>query len=156
MKQEGAAFADVLAEAQALGYAEADPSADVDGWDALYKLNILCRLAGLDVEIEDMQRSGLRDYAPGGLEAEVAEAARQGGSVKLVAKWSKSGQPGVGPVRLPCGHPLAEVNGALNAVSLDCNPAGRLVFSGPGAGGGPTASSVVGDVVHAVRWLVSR
>jgi len=153
MAAEGAAYADVLAEAQRLGYAEADPAADVQGGDAADKIAILAGLAyGGSVPREAIPTEGIDQ-----LDArDVAYAAQLGYVVKLlaVAQAMPSDQAEqlldvrVHPTLLPKTHPLAGVNGVNNAILVEGDPVGEVMFYGPGAGAGPTASAVVADILN--------
>jgi homoserine dehydrogenase len=153
MAAEGAAYADVLAEAQRLGYAEADPAADVQGGDAADKITILAGLAyGGSVPREAIPTEGIDQ-----LDArDVAYAAQLGYVVKLlaVAQAMPSDQAEqlldvrVHPTLLPKTHPLAGVNGVNNAILVEGDPVGQVMFYGPGAGAGPTASAVVADILN--------
>ncbi|MFZ2428464.1 MAG: homoserine dehydrogenase [Propioniciclava sp.] len=145
-------FADALAEAQALGYAEADPTADVEGYDAAAKAAILASLAfHTRVHLDDVDRDGISAIAV----ADIAAAERLGCVVKLLARCtvSEDGTVAVGvhPTMVPLEHPLAGIRGAYNAIFVESVNAGRLMFMGPGAGGSPTASAVLGDIVTAAR-----
>ena len=150
-------FEDALAEAQAKGYAEADPSSDVDGEDAAFKLALLARV-GLGVEVAPaaIAREGIR-----GVRAEdIRRAAEVGLVVRLlaIAERVDSADGGrvdlrVHPTLVPTSHPLASVRGPMNAVWIDAEAAGSLMFYGAGAGGLPTASAVLGDLVAAARSL---
>jgi homoserine dehydrogenase len=151
MEAEGRDFADVLAEAQALGFAEADPSFDIDGVDASHKLSILASLAfGTRPAFDDVATSGIRHV----LAADIAEAATLGYRIRLVG-IAEAGSKGlfqrVHPHLIPLSHPLAHVAGALNAVVAEGNFVGRLLFQGAGAGDGPTASAVVADLIDIAR-----
>ena len=151
MEAEGRDFAEVLAEAQALGFAEADPSFDIDGVDAGHKLAILASLAfGTRPAFEDVATGGIRHI----LAADIAEAASLGYRVRLVG-IAEAGANGlfqrVHPHLVPTDHPLAHVSGALNAVVAEGNFVGRLFFQGAGAGDGPTASAVVADLIDIAR-----
>ncbi|GGA49215.1 homoserine dehydrogenase [Sphingomonas psychrolutea] len=151
MEAEGRDFADVLAEAQALGFAEADPSFDIDGVDAAHKLSLLASLAfGTQPAFADVAASGIRHV----LTADIAEAASLGYRVRLLG-LAESGPAGlfqrVHPHLVPIDHPLAHVTGATNAVVAEGNFVGRLLFQGPGAGDGPTASAVVADLIDIAR-----
>ncbi|WP_375251058.1 homoserine dehydrogenase, partial [Sphingomonas sp.] len=145
MEAEGRDFGDVLAEAQALGFAEADPSFDIDGIDAAHKLSILASLAfGTAPSFGDVAVSGVRDL----IAADIAEAAALGYRVRLVGVAEADSHGLFQRVHahlVPAGHPLAHVTGATNAVVADGNFVGRLRFQGAGAGDGPTASAVVAD-----------
>jgi homoserine dehydrogenase len=155
MESTGASFADALADAQALGYAEADPTADVEGLDAAAKAAILASLAFHSrVTLEDVAVEGITSIdAP-----DVAAAQEMGFDIKLlaVADLVESGEaPGVcvrvHPTLVPRTHPLAGVRDAFNAVFIEAESAGQVMFYGRGAGGGPTASAVLGDIVVAAR-----
>lgn len=151
MEAEGRDFADVLAEAQALGFAEADPTFDIDGIDAAHKLSLLASLAfGTQPAFADVAASGIRHV----LAADIAEAASLGYRVRLLG-LAESGPAGlfqrVHPHLVPVDHPLAHVTGATNAVVAEGNFVGRLLFQGPGAGDGPTASAVVADLIDIAR-----
>ncbi len=155
MEEDGVDFADALAEAQRLGLAERDPTADVEGHDAAAKAAILAALAfGSDVVDIDVHREGIS-----GLRAvDVAYANRLGYSVKLLAVAELvDGGPElsvrVHPAMVPKAHPLASVRGAFNAVFVEGAVSGELMLYGRGAGGGPTASAVLGDLVDAARNL---
>lgn len=145
-------FADALAEAQSLGYAEADPTADVEGYDAAAKAAILASLAfHTRVHLDDVDREGITEIDV----QDIAAAERLGCVVKLLARCTVSADGtvavGVHPTMVPLEHPLAGIRGAYNAVFVESVNAGRLMFMGPGAGGSPTASAVLGDIVTAAR-----
>lgn len=151
MEAEGRDFADVLAEAQALGYAETDPSFDIDGIDAAHKLSILASIAfGTRPAFGDVAATGVRPI----IAADIAEAAALGYKVRLVGV-AEAGPGGlfqrVHPHLVPIDHPLAHVTGSLNAVVAEGNFVGRLFFQGAGAGEGPTASAVVADLIDIAR-----
>jgi len=151
MEATGRGFADVLAEAQALGFAEADPSFDIDGVDAAHKLSILAALAfGTQPAFADVEAEGIRAV----LAADIAEAAALGYRVRLLG-LAEAGPGGlfqrVHPHLVPADHPLAHVTGSLNAVVAEGNFVGRLFFQGAGAGEGPTASAVVADLIDIAR-----
>jgi homoserine dehydrogenase len=151
MEAEGRGFAEVLSEAQALGYAEADPSFDIDGVDAAHKLSLLASLAfGTQPAFGAVEAHGIRPV----IAADIAEAAALGYRVRLVgtAELDAGGLfQGVHPCLVPLGHPLANVTGSLNAVVADADGAGRLLFQGAGAGEGPTASAVIADLIDIAR-----
>ncbi len=155
MAEEGIDYASALAEAQALGYAEADPTADVEGEDAAAKAAILAGLAfGSDVLGADVHREGITSVTA----ADVAFADRLGYVVKLLAVAELvDGGPDVSvrvhPAMVPRTHPLASVRGAFNAVFVEGAAAGDLMLYGQGAGGTPTASAVLGDLIDAARNL---
>jgi homoserine dehydrogenase len=155
MTEEGRSFADVLAEAQRLGYAEADPSADVDGHDAAAKCAILASIAfNARVVARDVYREGIA-----GVTTEDIEFARRlGYVVKLLAVAELDGEriaARVHPAMVPATHPLASVRDAFNAVFVEGPKIGELMFYGRGAGGDPTATAVVGDLVSVARNLLS-
>jgi homoserine dehydrogenase len=155
MASTGADYASALADASALGYAEADPTADVEGYDAAAKAAILASIAfHTRVTAEDVYREGITKVSP----ADFESARALGCTIKLLAiceRINDNGQQRVSarvyPALVPLEHPLATVNGAFNAVVVEAEAAGRLMFYGPGAGGNPTASAVMGDVVMAAR-----
>ena len=154
MADEGAAYAEVLADAQRLGYAEADPAADVGGGDAADKIAILSGLAyGGPIERAAIPTEGI-DRLDG---CDVNYAEQLGYVVKLVAQAKNLGTAsdgtvqldvGVSPTLLPKDHPLAGVHGVNNAILVEGDPVGRVMFYGPGAGSGPTASAVVADILN--------
>ncbi len=155
MDETGAGFSEALDEATALGYAEADPSADIDGFDAAAKAAILAGLAfHTRVTAADVHREGIADVTA----ADVAAAKKMGCTVKLLAICELVDTPGgtaasvrVHPAMIPRSHPLAGVGGAFNAVFVEAQAAGELMFYGQGAGGAPTASAVLGDLVAVAR-----
>jgi homoserine dehydrogenase len=155
MEEDGASYEDALAEAQELGLAERDPSADVDGHDAAAKAAILAALAfGSDVVDADVHREGITSISA----ADVAYANRLGYAVRLLAVAELvDGGPEVSvrvhPAMVPRTHPLASVRGAFNAVFVEGAVSGELMLYGRGAGGGPTASAMLGDLVDASRNL---
>src|SRR5271154_5673695 len=157
MEEDGVDFADALAEAQRLGLAERDPTADVEGKDAAAKAAILASLAfGCDVGIDDVHCEGIS--AVRRVDVEFAE--RLGYAVKLLAVAELvDGGPDlsvrVHPAMVPKSHPLAIVNGAFNAVFIEGEAAGELMLYGRGAGGPPAASAVLGDLIVAARPLSS-
>jgi homoserine dehydrogenase len=151
MDTSGADFSESLEEAQALGYAEADPTADVEGFDAAAKAAILAGIAfHTRVTAADVHREGITEVTA----ADIASAKILGRIVKMLAICERSGE-GVAvrthPAMIPRSHPLAAVGGAYNAVFVEAQSAGRLMFYGAGAGGTPTASAVLGDVVAVAR-----
>jgi homoserine dehydrogenase len=151
MDTSGADFGTALAEAQALGYAEADPTADVAGHDAAAKAAILASIAfHTQVTIHDVYREGITEVTA----ADIAAAQALGCVVKLLAICERCNggvSARVHPAMIPRVHPLAAVHGAYNAVFVEAESAGRLMFYGAGAGGQPTASAVLGDIVAVVR-----
>jgi len=155
MDETGAGFADALDEATALGYAEADPTADVEGFDAAAKAAILAGLAfHTRVVAADVHREGITEVSA----ADVASARAMDCVVKLLAIAEKDGDAvsvRVHPAMIPRSHPLGSVREAYNAVFVEAASAGRLMFYGPGAGGSPTASAVLGDLVAVARNALS-
>jgi homoserine dehydrogenase len=156
MTEEGLSFADALAEAQRLGYAERDPSADIEGYDAAAKAAILASLAfDAKVVAGDVYREGITAVTA----TDIAFADRMGYVIKLLAIADETDQ-GVGvrvhPALVPHDHPLASVRDSFNAVFVEAEAVGDLMFYGRGAGSLPTASAVVGDVVDVARGLLSE
>ncbi|MEO3761354.1 homoserine dehydrogenase [Mycobacterium sp. B14F4] len=156
MDSTGADYASALADASALGYAEADPTADVEGYDAAAKAAILASIAfHTRVTADDVYREGITKVTA----ADFVSARALGCTIKLLAICERitngDGQERVSarvyPALVPLSHPLAAVNGAFNAVVVEAEAAGRLMFYGQGAGGAPTASAVMGDLVMAAR-----
>jgi homoserine dehydrogenase len=156
MTTEGSDYESALAEAQTLGFAEADPSADVEGFDAAAKVQILSTLAfGTRLSGEEIDREGIT-----GIRALDVEFARRSGYViKMLGVAERVGDSGVSrrahPAMVPLRHPLASVNGAMNAVFIEGVKSGPLMWLGEGAGGEPTATAVLGDVLDAARNKVS-
>ncbi len=159
MTSDGADFGEVLTEAQQLGYAEADPTADVDGLDAADKIAILASLgfAGR-VKREDIYCEGIREISA----ADITYADQLGFVIKLLAiaqgtegENSQQLELRVHPTLVPKNHPLASINGVYNAVLVEGKPLGQVMFFGPGAGAGPTASAVVSDIMNIVAILNS-
>ena len=154
MASEGIAFADALADAQALGYAEADPAADVQGHDAADKIAIVAGLAyGGLVERCHVPTEGIAALQT----TDLAYASKLGYRLKLLATAARCGQDADGtqvldvhvhPTLVPMDHPLASVHGVNNAVLVEGDLVGRVMFYGPGAGSGPTASAVVADILN--------
>lgn len=152
MTTTGAEFDDALRQAQELGYAEADPTADIEGYDAAAKAAIMATLAfhtrvrGTDVHREGITRVTSQD---------ITTARKLGCVVKMLAILSTteggSVSARVHPAMVPVDHPLASVKGAFNAIFVESREAGQLMFMGPGAGGSPTASAVMGDLVTVAR-----
>jgi homoserine dehydrogenase len=151
MDTSGAGFGEALEEAQALGYAEADPTADVEGFDAAAKAAILAGLAfHTPVTAADVYREGITAVRP----ADIESARALGCVVKLLAiceRTTAGVSVRVHPAMIPLAHPLAGVREAYNAVFVEAESAGRLMFYGAGAGGAPTASAVLGDLVAVAR-----
>jgi len=153
MTEEGCGFGDALAEAQSLGYAERDPTADVEGFDAAAKAAIIASIAfGAKIVAGDVYREGIAELDAG----VIASATAQGYVVKLLAVAEETdGQVAVRvhPTLLPRHHPLASVRDSFNAVFIEADALGELMFYGRGAGGDPTAAAVLGDVIDAAKNL---
>lgn len=160
MQNEGGDFADILSDAQRLGYAEADPTADVDGLDAADKIAILASLAfGGRIKLPEVHCEGIRQVSA----ADIAYADRLGFVIKLLAIARRNSQDSpdapeqlqvrVHPTLVPKAHPLASVNDVYNAILIEGEPIGQVMFFGPGAGSGPTASAVVSDVLNIAAIL---
>ncbi|WFE24742.1 MULTISPECIES: homoserine dehydrogenase [unclassified Solwaraspora] len=156
MDATGAGFTEALEEATALGYAEADPTADVEGFDAAAKAAILASLAfHTRVGADDVHREGITEVSA----ADMASAKAMGCTIKLLciadrgpgADGAESVSVRVHPAMIPRSHPLASVGDAFNAVFVEAVAAGQLMFYGRGAGGAPTASAVLGDIVAVAR-----
>ncbi|WP_189787749.1 homoserine dehydrogenase [Streptomyces capitiformicae] len=153
MDSTGAGYQEALDEATALGYAEADPTADVEGFDAAAKAAILAGIAFHSrVRLDDVYREGMTEVTA----ADFASAKNMGCTIKLLAICERAADGGsvtarVHPAMIPLTHPLASVRGAYNAVFVESDAAGQLMFYGPGAGGSPTASAVLGDLVAVCR-----
>ena len=153
MTQEGMDFGEALKQAQELGFAEADPTADVEGYDACRKIAILTSLVcGQQVDFEDIHTEGITKITP----TDIKYAQAMGRAIKLLAT-SKKGPKGytaiVAPFLLPASHPLYAVNGVFNAIFVHGNVLGDAMFYGSGAGKLPTASAVVADVVEMAKNL---
>ena len=153
MVEEGWSYEDALAKAQELGYAESDPTNDVDGIDAAYKMVILSQFAfGMNVQFDQVGHKGIRNITP----EDVAVAQSLGYVIKLVGSIEEtpSGLSAeVTPTFLSKAHPLAGVNGVMNAVYVESIGIGESMYYGPGAGQKPTATSVVADIIRIVRRL---
>ncbi|WP_448586194.1 homoserine dehydrogenase [Thermaurantiacus sp.] len=151
MAREESEFADVLAEAQGAGFAEADPAFDIDGIDAAHKLAVLSALAfGVRPDLGAVSIAGIRPVTL----ADIRQAEALGYEVRLVGLAERAGEAlsqRVAPSLVPARHPLAAIEGALNAVVAEGDHVGRLLFVGAGAGAGPTASAVVADLVGIAR-----
>ncbi|MBE9192882.1 homoserine dehydrogenase [Gloeocapsopsis crepidinum LEGE 06123] len=158
MQAEGSDFDEVLADAQQLGYAEADPSADVDGLDAADKIAILASLAfGGRIKLQEVYSEGIRSVS----QADIAYADKLGFVIKLLAIAQRT-QPTsalsvrVHPTLVTRSHPLASINGVYNAILIEGEPLGQVMFYGPGAGAGATASAVVSDIMNVAAVLKTR
>ncbi|MDR2368125.1 MAG: homoserine dehydrogenase [Deltaproteobacteria bacterium] len=153
MSKDALTFAEALAEAQAAGFAEADPTADVEGHDAAHKLVLLSALAyGVLPKLDDIHVEGITKLDP----IDFAFAAEFGYVIKLLATASLHNGQGplevrLHPTMLPAGHLLSGVNGVMNAITIRGHASGDIFLSGPGAGMMPTASSVVGDIIEVAR-----
>ncbi|MBG1259316.1 homoserine dehydrogenase [Nostoc commune] len=155
MQTEGSNFNDVLADAQRLGYAEADPTADVDGLDAADKIAILASLGfGGRINLQDVYTEGIRQVS----KTDIAYAEKLGFVIKLLA-IAKRDTPSsllsvrVHPTLVPQAHPLASINGVYNAILVEGEPIGQVMFFGPGAGAGATASAVTSDILNLVAVI---
>ena len=151
MREQGVEYPQALAEAQRLGYAEADPTLDVDGTDAAHKLTLLAALAfGLPLDFAAVQRQGITQVQ----RVDLLHAEQLGYRIQLIALATR-GNAGVAvavqPMLVPHSHPLAQVNGALNGICVQGNVSGPLFAVGAGAGGRPTASAVVADLLDVAR-----
>ena len=148
---EGAEYGAALAEAQSLGYAEADPTGDVEGWDAAVKVSILAKiLFGADIPVEKIERTGITRITPAQLEA----AKKNGCAVKLIAGIDASGaqlRAYVEPKEIPLSHPLASINGGTNAITVTTDNLGDVTLIGPGAGRRETAQALLGDIIRMSR-----
>jgi len=153
MNQDKMSYDEALAEAQALGYAEADPTADVDGHDAAAKIAILAAIAfNAQVDIEDVYVEGIRSISP----VDLDKAKDMGYAVKLVAHAHRRGEGievRVHPTMVPADHQLAAVNGVFNAIYVIGDFVGETMYFGEGAGAGAAASAVMGDVLEVARHL---
>ncbi|NEP12568.1 MAG: homoserine dehydrogenase [Symploca sp. SIO2C1] len=162
MQTSGGSFNDILGDAQQLGYAEADPTADVDGLDAADKIAILASLAfGGRIKLQDIHCEGIRQVSS----ADIAYAEKLGFVIKLLAlakrelmaaadtSQEEMLQVRVHPTLVPKAHPLASISGVYNAILVEGEPIGQVMFFGPGAGSGPTASAVVSDIVNIAAVL---
>ncbi len=157
MQEEGSDFNDVLKEAQDKGYAEADPTNDVDGFDTMYKISILASIAfGKQVDVAGVHREGIRKIT----KVDMQYADLLGYRIKLLGVVDGGNQQGirvhVHPTLLPKAHPLASVNDVYNALWLRGDFVGDLMFSGRGAGSDPTASAVVGDLIDVFRNIKAQ
>ncbi|MBT3305313.1 MAG: homoserine dehydrogenase, partial [Alphaproteobacteria bacterium] len=153
MSEQGREFEDILSECQKLGYAEADPTFDIDGIDAAHKLAILASVAfGGEVNFDAVHVEGIRHVSP--MDMQFAE--ELGYRIKLLGIASIRGdglEQRVHPCMVPADTPIAHVSGSLNAVVADGDFVGTIVHEGPGAGAGPTASAVAADIIDIARGL---
>lgn len=159
MQAEKGKFADILADAQKLGYAEADPSTDVDGLDAADKIAILASLAfGGRIKLSDVYCEGISQVDA----ADIAYAEKLGFNIKLLAIAQRCDLEAnllsvrVHPTLVPHAHPLASVSGVYNAILIEGEPIGQVMFYGRGAGAGPTASAVVSDILNIAATLKTQ
>jgi homoserine dehydrogenase len=167
MQTEGSNFSDVLADAQRLGYAEADPTADVDGLDAADKIAILASLGfGGRINLKDVYTEGIRQVS----KTDIAYAEKLGFVIKLLAIANRITPPEedagkfalsplsvrVHPTLVPKAHPLASINGVYNAILVEGEPIGQVMFFGPGAGAGATASAVTSDILNLTASFKSQ
>ncbi len=161
MQTEGSNFSDVLADAQRLGYAEADPTADIDGLDAADKIAILASLGfGGRINLKDVYTEGIRQVS----KTDIAYAEKLGFVIKLlaIAKRITPSSPSsplslrVHPTLVPQAHPLASINGVYNAILVEGEPIGQVMFFGPGAGAGATASAVTSDILNLAATLKTQ
>ncbi|MEM6426664.1 MAG: homoserine dehydrogenase, partial [Cyanobacteria bacterium P01_D01_bin.128] len=164
MQREGGDFEPILKDAQRLGYAEADPTADVDGLDAADKIAILASLAfGGRIKLDQIHCEGIRQVSA----ADIDYAQQLGFVIKLLAIAQRNPDPDtpeapeslqvrVHPTLVPLDHPLATVNDVFNAILIEGEPLGQVMFYGPGAGQGATASAVVSDIVSIVAALKAK
>lgn len=146
MMNENQSFESALKKAQELGFAEADPTSDVEGYDAMYKIAILSKLAfGIMPQLEDIKRTGITGVSI----SDIDTARENGNTIKFIAQAEKHGESvevSVAPIEISKKHPLANVDGAMNAVYITCDNAGEIMLQGAGAGSRPTASAVVSDI----------
>jgi homoserine dehydrogenase len=151
MEDHNRDFDEVLKEAQALGYAEADPTSDIEAFDSTYKLSILSSMAfGVHIPIEKIYREGITRIT--GQDMQIAH--ELGMTIKLLAIAKKNGnevEARVHPTMIPLSHPIASVKGVFNSIYLNGSAVGELMFYGKGAGAFPTASSVVSDIIYAIN-----
>jgi homoserine dehydrogenase len=150
MTEAGSSYADALAEAQALGFAEADPTADVEGYDAGAKAAIIASIAfGASITAADVHHEGISSIS----EIDIEFARKMGFVIKLLAVAEQSAEGAIGvrvhPTMVPLEHPLAAVRESFNAIFVEGASVGDLMFYGRGAGGGPTASAILGDLIDA-------
>lgn len=153
MAEEGISYEDVLADAQRLGYAEADPTADVEGHDAAAKIALLSSMVfNSRVNVKDVYTSGISSINP----VDFERARHMGYVIKLLAigrRTDKGIDVRVHPAMLPASHPMASVNGVYNAIYVEGEPIGDVMFFGQGAGEGATASAVMGNIIDAARCI---
>ena len=155
MTRDGSKFEDALKKAQELGFAEAEPSLDVDGYDTAHKLAILSALAhGMEINLDDIHVEGIRNIGP----ADIGFAAEFGYTIKLLAigkKHENHVEARVQPTMIPCSNPLSHVEHSMNAITIDADATGRTMLWGHGAGMMPTASAVLSDITDIARDIIS-
>lgn len=153
MTNENKSFEEALKSAQDLGFAESDPSSDIDGCDSLYKIAILSKLAfNTEIDLEKISKQGIRDIT----KTDIENAKNNSKRIKFLAQAEKKeGEVviSVSPVQIDSKHPLANVEGAMNAVYISCDNAGEIMLQGAGAGSRPTASAVVSDIFSVASKL---
>ena len=151
MEAESLSFQDCLADAQRLGYAEADPTFDIEGHDTAHKLSILTSLAfGCQISADDIYLEGISNITP----ADIRAAANLGYRIKLLGVAQRTGtgiEQRVHPTMVPTASVIAQVHGVTNAVAIETDMLGELLLSGPGAGGNATASAVIGDLADIAK-----
>lgn len=155
MTQDGSPFEDALKKAQELGFAEAEPSLDVDGYDTAHKLAILSALAhGMEINLEDIHVEGIRNIGP----TDIGFARDFGYTIKLLAigkKHENHVEARVHPTMIPCSNPLSHVDHSMNAIAIDADATGRTMLYGHGAGMMPTASAVLSDIADIARNIIT-
>ncbi|MEM1619051.1 MAG: homoserine dehydrogenase [Desulfurococcaceae archaeon] len=151
--EEGLTYEEALREAQKLGYAEADPTLDVEGWDAAIKAVILANvIMGSSITIKDVEREGITRITT----EDIKKAREEGCRIKLVAEVSKNGdnvKASVRPRKIPLTHPLANVMGVTNALTLETDHLGLLTIVGPGAGRIETGQAILSDILAIHRYI---
>ncbi len=151
MTKEGLSFDEALLQAQNLGFAEADPTSDIDGFDAMYKIAILSNLAyNVNVNLDNIERNTLKNITAD----DIKNAKIKNHVIKYIAESEFANGKlslSVGPKEIPLSDPLAFVDNATNAVYLYCDKAGRILLEGQGAGSEPTASAVIGDILNIIE-----
>ncbi|WDP89043.1 MAG: homoserine dehydrogenase [Desulfobacter sp.] len=156
ISQDGSEFADALKKAQELGFAEAEPSLDVDGHDTAHKLAILSALAhGMEINLDDIHVEGIRNITP----VDIEFAREFGYTIKLLAigkKHEGNVEARVHPTMIPKSNPLSHVDGSMNAIAIDADATGRTMLYGHGAGMMPTASAVLSDIADIARNIIAE
>nr|WP_320192465.1 homoserine dehydrogenase [uncultured Desulfobacter sp.] len=155
MTRDGSQFEDALKRAQELGFAEAEPSLDVDGYDTAHKLAILSALAhGMEINLDDIHVEGIRNIGP----ADIGFASDFGYTIKLLAigkKHENHVEARVHPTMIPCSNPLSHVEHSMNAIAIDADATGPTMLCGHGAGMMPTASAVLSDITDIARNIIA-